>query len=150
MDCSRSATRGEILGFQRHRSAGVRRDAQSTVPRLAPPRSRDVGMGTGRNRSDLALSRKQGEQALDVRRLRAAQRRLKKLEVAWNEVVELNAVRHRARKLLGTHDLRAADALHLAAALMAHEQGADRFEFVIFDRRLTAAAKREGFAVLSV
>jgi uncharacterized protein len=97
-----------------------------------------------------ALSRKRREQALDLRRLRAAQRRLKKLETAWNEVVELDAVRHRARELLGTHDVRAADALHLAAALLAREQGAGTLEFVTLDRRLTAAAKREGFAVLSV
>jgi len=96
-----------------------------------------------------ALSRKRREQKLDARADRTAQRRLKKLEAAWNEVVQLDGVRSRARELLGTHDLRAADALHLAAALLAREQTGAAFEFVTFDRRLTAAAEREGFTVLS-
>lgn len=97
-----------------------------------------------------ALSRKRREQGLDARADRTARRRLKKLESAWNEVVQLDGVRSRARELLGTHDLRAADALHLAAALLARErQTGAAFEFVTFDRRLTAAAAREGFSVLS-
>jgi predicted nucleic acid-binding protein len=86
-----------------------------------------------------ALSRKRREQKLDARADRTAQRRLKKLEAAWNEVVQLDGVRSRARELLGTHDLRAADALHLAAALLAREQTGAAFEFVTFDRRLSAA-----------
>jgi len=97
-----------------------------------------------------ALSRKHRERALDTRALRAAQRRLKKLEAAWNEVVQLDSVRARAHALLGAHDLRAADALHLAAALLAREQAGSPFELVTFDHRLAAAAQREGFTVLSV
>jgi predicted nucleic acid-binding protein len=97
-----------------------------------------------------ALSRKRRDQALDARALRVAQRRLKKLEAAWNEIVQLDAVRSRARELLGAHDLRAADALHLAAALLAREQSGSTFEFVTFDRRLATATEREGFTVLSM
>jgi len=96
-----------------------------------------------------ALCRKQRQQALDARTYRSAQRRLKKLEVAWNEIVHLEAVRTRARELLAAHDLRAADALHLAAALVTREQAGTVLEFVTFDQRLAAAAQREGFAVIS-
>lgn len=50
--------------------------------------------------------------------------------------------------LLELHPLRAADALHLAAALLAVEERPQGLGFVTFDLRLADAAEREGFAVL--
>jgi hypothetical protein len=96
-----------------------------------------------------ALARKRREGILSGRRLAAARRRLAGLESAWNEVAALDAVRARARRLLETHALGAADALHLAAALVAVEEQTRGVGFVTLDRPLADAADREGFSVLS-
>ncbi|HEX2121152.1 MAG TPA: PIN domain-containing protein [Thermoanaerobaculia bacterium] len=53
-----------------------------------------------------------------------------------------------AREILVTHALRAADAVQLAAALIARA-GGPRFDFVSLDTDLSAAARAEGFPVLS-
>lgn len=96
-----------------------------------------------------ALARKQREGGLKRAVLAQAKQRLLKLESAWSEVIQYDAVRARARRLLETHPLRAADALHLAAALVAFEERTAGTEFVTFDGRLAEAAEKEGFAVLS-
>jgi uncharacterized protein len=96
-----------------------------------------------------ALSRKGREEALDRDLFAAAKRRLAKLERAWNEVAQIEAVRARARRLLEVHPLRAADALHLAAALVVVVvERTDSIQFVTFDSPLAEAAAREGFEVL--
>ena len=96
-----------------------------------------------------ALSRKRRENRLDRALFSSAKRRLAKLEQAWNEVPHLDPVRARARRLLEIHPLRAADALHLAAALVAVEERTESVEFVTFDDRLAEAAEKEGFQVLT-
>ncbi len=53
----------------------------------------------------------------------------------------------RAKRLLMLHTLRAADALQLAAALVACGDDPNGFEFVCLDARLAEAARREGFRV---
>jgi predicted nucleic acid-binding protein len=63
-------------------------------------------------------------------------------------VADVSAVVRRARRLLAAYTLRAADALQLAAALLACEDDPDRFPIVTIDDRLTEAAIREGFIVL--
>jgi uncharacterized protein len=95
-----------------------------------------------------ALARKHRERALDLRTFRVAKRRLQHLESAWHEVIRWEEVRARARRLLETHALHAADSLHLAAALVAVEERTPGFDFVTFDQRLANAAAREGFTVL--
>jgi predicted nucleic acid-binding protein len=94
-----------------------------------------------------ALARKRREAAIRQETFSIAKRRLGKLEKAWNEVVEYEAVRARARRLLELHALRAADALHLGAALVAAEEDPGRMGFVTFDGRLAEAAEKEGFRV---
>lgn len=96
-----------------------------------------------------ALARKRREGALEARLLAAAKQRLATLERAWSEVSQYDAVRARARRLLELHPLRAADALHLAAALVAVEERPSMMEVVTFDGRLAEAAEKEGFAVVS-
>jgi hypothetical protein len=96
-----------------------------------------------------ALARRQREGALVRSRFAAAKHRLALLESAWGEVCQLDAVRARARRLLETHSLSAADALHLGAALVAVEERTSEAAFVTFDDRLGEAAQREGFDVLS-
>lgn len=54
----------------------------------------------------------------------------------------------RAVRLVRRHPLRAADALQLAAALMATGEHPERLDLVSSDDRLSAAARREGFRVL--
>jgi len=57
-------------------------------------------------------------------------------------------VRETAARLLRVHLLRSADALQLAAALVACDHRPHAWQFVCLDARLCAAAEREGFKVL--
>lgn len=63
-------------------------------------------------------------------------------------VVELTpAITDAARRILGRHALRAADAIHLASCLdLRFQLGAD-ISFVVFDARLREAAAAEGLRV---
>jgi hypothetical protein len=94
------------------------------------------------------LARKRRDGALAARAFSEAKRRLAKLETAWHEVAQYEAVRARARRLLETHALRAADALHLGAALVVFEEQTTGVGFVTFDERLAGAARKEGFEIL--
>ncbi|HYC23886.1 MAG TPA: type II toxin-antitoxin system VapC family toxin [Candidatus Bathyarchaeia archaeon] len=96
-----------------------------------------------------ALARKRREGKLVAGAHVHAKRRLAKLEEGWSEVTHHESVRSRARRLLETHPVSAADALHLAAALLLTEEQPARAGFVTFDDRLADAAEREGFAVLT-
>lgn len=96
-----------------------------------------------------ALTRKRREGTLTPVVFAQAKQRLLKLEVSWSEVVQYDAVRARARRLLEVHPLRAADALHLGAALVAVEENTAAMEFVTFDPRLAEAAEKEGFRIPS-
>ena len=62
-------------------------------------------------------------------------------------VADVPAVVRRARRLLASHTLRAADAMQLAAALLACEDEPSRLPFVTIDDRLADAAAREGFTI---
>ena len=75
-------------------------------------------------------------------------RRLVALRRGWHEIEPSEEVREVAKRLLRVHDLRAANALHLAAALVAAESRPASLEFVCLDDRLRLAAGREGFAVV--
>ena len=86
-------------------------------------------------------------------RLSAEQRRLTELKLhnlarTWTEIHPASPLRDRAVRLLAVHDLRAADALQLAAALTWAEERPRGHAFVCFDDRLREAARREGFLVL--
>lgn len=96
-----------------------------------------------------ALTRKRREGAMEPAVFETGKRRLALLESAWSEVTQVEAVRARARRLLESHPLRAADALQLAAALVAVEERPATIPFLTFDERLADAARREGFTVLA-
>ena len=97
-----------------------------------------------------ALSRSSRERSLPTEALRNANAVVKVLSEAWAEVVPSDGVRSRAIGLLLTHDLRAADALQLAAALVwAGDDPADCV-FVSADKKLRVAASTVGFRVLPV
>ncbi|MGH7321110.1 MAG: type II toxin-antitoxin system VapC family toxin [Candidatus Rokuibacteriota bacterium] len=71
--------------------------------------------------------------------------RLRALRRGWHEVEAGEEVREAAKRFLRVHDLRAADALQLAAAFFAAEDRPSTLEFVCLDARLVGAAQREGF-----
>jgi len=77
-----------------------------------------------------------------------AYRRLAQLRGAWGEIHPVEELRETARRLLRVHDLRAGDALQLAAAWLAAERHPSTLEFVCLDQRLARAATLEGFIVL--
>jgi len=79
-----------------------------------------------------------------------ASRKLAALEADWAEVSPSERLRTLARRLLRVHDLRAADALQLAAGLAALNTRDEPLPFVTLDDRLALAASREGFPVLGL
>ena len=73
---------------------------------------------------------------------------LSPLTDAWREVEPIARVRQVATRLVRVHALRAADALQLAAAIVAAEDDPPSLTFVTLDDRLARAAERVGFPVL--
>jgi predicted nucleic acid-binding protein len=93
-----------------------------------------------------ALMRLFREGRLSTEDLRASERRLLELRNAWDEVLPGEACRRLSERMLRVHPLRAADALQLAAALIATDHDPGRMEIVCLDQRLSEAAAKEGFA----
>jgi antitoxin (DNA-binding transcriptional repressor) of toxin-antitoxin stability system len=68
---------------------------------------------------------------------------------ASHEVSDLAAVRVRAIALLARHSRRAADAMQLGAALLVAAPDPASLIMTVLDKRLAAAAEREGLRVLT-
>ncbi len=77
-----------------------------------------------------------------------AYRRLGQLSDDWVEIPPSERLRDLAVRSVRIHDLRAGDALQLAAALVASEERPATLDLVTLDDRLALAARREGFQVL--
>lgn len=92
-----------------------------------------------------AIARRERDGSLDSAATRIAIARLRALSAQWHEIVPSAALRSIAERVLRVHPLRAADALQLAAALVAAEQDPPSLEFVSLDDRLNEAATKEGF-----
>jgi len=97
-----------------------------------------------------ALARRRREGSLKLPDFRKAKEQLVLLERAWSEVISVEKVRERARRLLESHPLRAADVLQLAAAIIASEENPQDAPLVTLDHRLALAAEKEGFKVLGM
>jgi uncharacterized protein len=95
--------------------------------------------------SALARRERQGSETSDAERARTT---LRILSERWEEVSSVESVRTRAIRLLGTHGLRATDALQLAAALVFCDEQTESLPFVCLDDRLSEAARKERFPVL--
>jgi uncharacterized protein len=95
-----------------------------------------------------ALERKTRAGRLIGEQRRLTELRLHNLARSWTEIHPAPLLRDRAVRLLAVHDLRAADALQLAAALTWAEERPRGHAFVCLDDRLREAARREGFLVL--
>ncbi len=92
-----------------------------------------------------ALARVERQRPDAARAVETARTSLDRLARSWHEVQPVDEIRVLARRLLRVHPLRAADALQLAAALIAAEGRPASLEFVGLDERLAAAARCEGF-----
>jgi uncharacterized protein len=95
-----------------------------------------------------ALNRLSREGSLEEKELAQSLRDLEALAETWLEVVPAEDVRRRAIRLLRVHILRSADAIQLAAALVAAREDPRSLPFLTSDERLRLAAEREGFATL--
>ena len=96
-----------------------------------------------------ALARKEREGRLKLTQMIAAE---KNLDLIVRNSVTIGAsdgVRLRARKLLRRYPLRAADSLQLAAACLLAGEATSDYGFICNDERLTVAASKEGFSVVS-
>ena len=92
-----------------------------------------------------AIARLEREETLDAADVRTTMDRLHAACAQWTEVPAIDDVRVHATRLLRTHRLRAADALQLAAALVASDFSPASLGFLSLDVRLQQAADREGF-----
>lgn len=95
-----------------------------------------------------AIERRVRDGALDRRSRRLILDRLAEFSAGWDEVVDVVAVRRRARALLARHSLRAADAGQLGAAQVVADVAGTDIPFVCLDERLAHAAELEGLRVL--
>lgn len=95
-----------------------------------------------------ALARRRRDEPAAARHLRIARRHFLGAWERWSEVTAVDVVRRHAERIVETHPLRASDALHIGAALVAAEDEPGTLEFVTLDRHQAAAAEREGFHVL--
>lgn len=95
-----------------------------------------------------ALYRRHRDATLPAGLLEQALRRLTSLVEDADVVAPTLRLRDRAGRLLAAHPLRAGDALQLAAALVWCDDTPGGETFVCLDERLSAAARREGFAIL--
>jgi len=95
-----------------------------------------------------ALHRLSREGAMSDRTVREATQQVESLWESFHIISLIAPVKVRARRLLGLHSLRAADALQLGAALVAAHDDPNGQEFACLDDRLSTAAAREGFTVV--
>jgi uncharacterized protein len=95
-----------------------------------------------------AIERRARQGQLDARERRQAHARLRDLAAIWDEVTSVEVVRKRALAVLARHELRAADAVQLGAALAIADETDVAIGFVCLDARLADAAEREGLQPL--
>jgi len=97
-----------------------------------------------------AIARRERSGALLTQDVDRAMLALDELAESWSGVPPSQRVRQGARRIVRVHDLRAADALQLAAAWAASDEQPGRLPFVTLDERLALAASREGFSVVGL
>jgi len=95
-----------------------------------------------------AFTRLEREGKITAAELISAIDNLPVLAASWQEIQPAARVRQTAERLLRVHPLRAADALQLAAAIIAADSDPRSLAFVTLDDRLARAAEREGFPVV--
>ncbi|HEU4368076.1 MAG TPA: type II toxin-antitoxin system VapC family toxin [Methylomirabilota bacterium] len=97
-----------------------------------------------------ALARRRRIEPRAARYLLAVRRDVVQAWERWTEVTAVELVRRHAERLVETHPITAADALQIAAALVAAEDHPESLDFVTLDQQQARVADREGFRVLGV
>ena len=92
-----------------------------------------------------AIARLERDGALSLSDAAESFSRLDALAPSWMQIDPSDEIRESARRFLRVHPLRAADALQLAAALVAAERRPPTLTLVTCDDRLRDAAGKEGF-----
>jgi predicted nucleic acid-binding protein len=95
-----------------------------------------------------AVSRRRRELPSAADRLVRARREFLDAWERWAEISAIDLVRAHAERVVERHPVRAADALHIGAALVACDGDPGSLQFVTLDAAQAAAAEREGFPVL--
>jgi uncharacterized protein len=95
-----------------------------------------------------AIERRARQGELSTPQRRQAHARLRQLAEIWDEITSVEVVRRRALGVLARHELRAADAVQLGAALAIADEIGEPVAFVCLDARLADAADREGLRPL--
>ena len=95
-----------------------------------------------------ALRKGERDRVFSVADVAAAVELLDALSETWFEVLPGDELRADAERMLAVHQLRAADALQLAAARCWRGSARPPAELVCLDERLREAAAREGFRIL--
>jgi hypothetical protein len=95
-----------------------------------------------------ALCRRKREASIDPIAFEHGINRLDALSEQWIQVSPSPALAARAERLLRIHPLRAADAMQLAAALVALQEQTSDTAFYTADNRLAVAASLEKFTVV--
>jgi hypothetical protein len=95
-----------------------------------------------------AVARLERMDHLTTAQAQAAFEQLQALSEVWHIIDPSESLRLAAKRFVRVHDLRAADALQLAAAFLAAEGRPESLEVVCLDDRLVTAARREGLSVL--
>jgi predicted nucleic acid-binding protein len=97
-----------------------------------------------------ALCRLKRARVLAEEQYAAAGRRLESIRSGWREIQPTNLLRDLAEACLDRHELRAADAFQLAAALVWCNEKPKNRPFLCRDLRLRAAARAEGFSIVEL
>jgi len=95
-----------------------------------------------------ALSRKRHDGTLSVRSHDRACEALSDEWKSMNEIAVTSEIHQSVRDLLSQTPLRGMDAIHLASALWAERRLEESLPFYCSDRKLAAAARALGFAVV--
>jgi predicted nucleic acid-binding protein len=95
-----------------------------------------------------AIARLKRAGRLGPEKAQAASGRLEMLRRAWRELQPVSEVRELAQVQVERYELRAADALQLAAALVWCRKRPNDRNFLCRDRRLGQAAQQAGFTVI--
>ncbi len=122
--------------------------ASAAVRRLAQRYRRMLVWWGTRVEANGALARLHRDGALSESALVESRSRLVVLSRSWAELLPVERVREYAEDLLSRYNIRAADAMQLAAALVWCEGRPQRRVFVCLDERLSEVASRMGFEVV--
>jgi len=124
---------------------------EATTPAAAREQERDPELlvwWATRVECASALTRRDREGKFEDGGLSEALARLGQVQRSWTEVQPVERVRDEAARLLRVHALRAADAMQLAAAIVAAEGQPATLSFLTLDRQLAVAAEREGLPIV--